>query len=278
MSRSKTSIIRNAHFPFLELKDGRIHEAAKGNYSTRAHSHEEISIGFLELGSSRIRCRSLDLDMDVNQAILIPPRTVHLCEPHDESRFSFKMLGIDSDWFSTAFDTDPLTLLPQVVVLGQEALACKTSFFNMIPQFEDALQAETESILFLEYLLFNVFGGSSSSGADILPIGDAAAENDIEMMRVKVFVDENFTESIRLETLAGLCRISQYSVLRRFKQAFKLTPHAYILNQRINLAKQMLLSGEAVARVAVDCGFFDQSHFIKTFRQFVGVAPQAYKG
>ncbi|MBU3953186.1 MAG: helix-turn-helix transcriptional regulator [Proteobacteria bacterium] len=56
-----------------------------------------------------------------------------------------------------------------------------------------------------------------------------------------------------------------------------MSPHAYLINQRINHAKQLLLEGRTVADSAAACGFFDQSHFVKTFRQYMGIAPINYK-
>ena len=83
------TIIRNRHLPFIEFKEG-----VRSIYAVRKHSHEELSFGFVEKGSSNISCKTLQFELDVNQAILLPADTVHLCQPDDMDKFIFKMLYI----------------------------------------------------------------------------------------------------------------------------------------------------------------------------------------
>ena len=56
-----------------------------------------------------------------------------------------------------------------------------------------------------------------------------------------------------------------------------MTPHQYILSQRLNHAKELLLQGENIAEVALHCGFSDQSHLYKYFKEVFGISPKAYQ-
>ncbi|WP_084681221.1 AraC family ligand binding domain-containing protein [Desulfospira joergensenii] len=94
----KTRIIRNRHLPFMEIKTG-----AETAYSVKKHSHEELSLGFVEKGSSTILCRSLELKLQIDDVVLIPPRTVHLCQPSDPDLFRFTMVFLDPHWLQKSF-------------------------------------------------------------------------------------------------------------------------------------------------------------------------------
>jgi AraC-like DNA-binding protein len=52
-----------------------------------------------------------------------------------------------------------------------------------------------------------------------------------------------------------------------------MTPHHYILTQRVNLAKNEILQGKSLSVAALDAGFSDQSHFARNFKKIYGYAP-----
>ncbi|KAB8321278.1 helix-turn-helix transcriptional regulator [Tolypothrix campylonemoides VB511288] len=57
-----------------------------------------------------------------------------------------------------------------------------------------------------------------------------------------------------------------------------VTPYQYVLQQRIERAKVLLRHRErAISDIALECGFANQSHFTKHFRQFTGMTPKAYR-
>ena len=65
--------------------------------------------------------------------------------------------------------------------------------------------------------------------------------------------------------------------MRAFKAAYGLTPHAYLLNLRVDRARARLRRGQSLAEVALDCGFCDQSHLPRAFSRLVGLTPAAYQ-
>ena len=259
-----TAIKRNSCLPFIEIKEGQ-----GTRFSIRKHSHEELSIGFVENGSSRITCESLKFELNVNHAILLPPGAIHLCTPEDENSFKFLMVYINLEWFFSVFGFHAALLTPESMALDKDQVMGKTHFFEQFMALDDPLTAESEASLFIGRLIFDVFKMSAPE--------PAPDKEHTEINIVKDFLDRHYGEPIQLDQLALLYGKSKFSLLREFKKSFQMTPHAYLLNKRINEAKQMLLKDKSIARTAVDCGFFDQSHFIKTFRQYVGMNPADYK-
>jgi AraC-like DNA-binding protein len=65
--------------------------------------------------------------------------------------------------------------------------------------------------------------------------------------------------------------------LRVFKKEYSLPIHAYILNQKVHKAKELLSQNIPIVDVAIESGFFDQSHLTKSFKQVFQVTPKQYQ-
>lgn len=82
-----------------------------------------------------------------------------------------------------------------------------------------------------------------------------------------------YKEQVSLEDLAQLAHRSQSQVLRAFKKYVGISPHAFVINLRINQAKKLLLAGMPIAQIAYELGFADQSHLHRYFKRYYYVAP-----
>ena len=81
-------------------------------------------------------------------------------------------------------------------------------------------------------------------------------------------------------TLAGLAAeigASRYQLLRAFARELGLTPHAYIVQQRLALARRLISAGTALVDAASAAGFSDQSHLTRMFARQFGVTPARYR-
>jgi len=80
-----------------------------------------------------------------------------------------------------------------------------------------------------------------------------------------------------LAELAALSGVSRFQFLRGFARETGITPHAYLLQRRVRLARQLLIAGRALAEAALEAGFADQSHMTRAFRRQFGVTPARYR-
>lgn len=93
---------------------------------------------------------------------------------------------------------------------------------------------------------------------------------------VKHYICTNLEKRIELDYLALMMNMDKYKFIRSFKKNVGLTPFGYIIMNRIELAKGMIKIGRPLSQVAVDSGFYDQSHFSNYFKRFVGQTPREY--
>lgn len=96
--------------------------------------------------------------------------------------------------------------------------------------------------------------------------------------RSLTYIEANLASKIKLDDLANLVGLSRSHFSRAFKHSLGLAPIEYISVRRVERAKEMLSSTrERLAEVALACGFADQAHFNKRFRDLVGVSPGRWR-
>jgi AraC-like DNA-binding protein len=97
-----------------------------------------------------------------------------------------------------------------------------------------------------------------------------------ELAIAKARIDDDPAATITLAELAREAAMSRFQVVRGFAKFIGLTPHAYIVQRRLDSARAMIAAGATLAIAAAGCGFADQSHFNRTFIGRYGVTPGTY--
>lgn len=99
-----------------------------------------------------------------------------------------------------------------------------------------------------------------------------------EMQAVLEFVRDHYADPIGVAELAALVHLSVSQFERRFRSVFQITPLKHIMNVRIRAASVLLATTHnTIASVALDCGFYDHSHFTRNFRGLMGMSPKEYR-
>lgn len=90
-------------------------------------------------------------------------------------------------------------------------------------------------------------------------------------------MQDNLQSQTSLTQVSEQANLSKYHFLRMFRQHFGITPHQYILNCRINRAREDLERGAALDDVVFKYGFSDLSHFNRRFKPVFGMTPRQYQ-
>ena len=89
-------------------------------------------------------------------------------------------------------------------------------------------------------------------------------------------IESDLSEDLSLKIIANAAGLSEYHFLRMFKQSTGLTPHQYVINQRIERGKELLKKTDmSVTEIAYLLGFSTPAHFTHHFRRKTGVTPSS---
>jgi AraC family transcriptional regulator len=100
----------------------------------------------------------------------------------------------------------------------------------------------------------------------------------LQLNRVFEYIEEHLAESIGLSDLADTAGLSIYHFARQFRQSTAVAPHRYVLQRKIDRAKEALRDPrKSILEASALVGFEDQSHFTKTFRRLVGITPTEFR-
>ena len=104
------------------------------------------------------------------------------------------------------------------------------------------------------------------------------AEGYGRLARALSFVADHYAEPIDVGDVADHLSLSVSQLQREFARCFQITPKAYIREVRIGVARRRLETGDrAVSEIALECGFYDQSHFTHHFKRVTGMTPLEYR-
>jgi len=96
--------------------------------------------------------------------------------------------------------------------------------------------------------------------------------------KVRDYIDSHITGPIRVADLCALIQRSAAYFSRSFKCTFGESPHSFVVRRRVELAAQYMLTTDAsLSDIALRCGFADQAHLSKHFRQTAGQTPAAWR-
>ena len=105
-----------------------------------------------------------------------------------------------------------------------------------------------------------------------------ALRDEQRMKAMLRFIQENYSEELTTEKIAGSANLSDSECLRCFRAMVGTTPIQYVKQLRVQKAAELLASTDRkIADIGALCGFQEMSYFAKTFRTLKGRTPSAYR-
>ncbi|AZO38293.1 helix-turn-helix domain-containing protein [Mesorhizobium sp. M2A.F.Ca.ET.037.01.1.1] len=147
----------------------------------------------------------------------------------------------------------------------------------LVPAFE---RPDTMARLFADQLatalMTHLTAFYSEQPAALRPVRGGLARR--HERRAKEMLLANMDGQVGLEELARVCGLSRSHFARAFKATVGLSPFQWLVAQRVEQAKSMLLNSDLpVGEIGHACGFSDQSHFTRIFVKYTGIAPAAWR-
>ncbi|HBT69535.1 MAG TPA: AraC family transcriptional regulator [Agrobacterium sp.] len=235
------------------------------------HMHDQFGIGLVERGAQKSLSGRGMVEAKAGHVITVNPGEVHDGIPLGAGGRAWRMLYLDIDIvrdtiadvrekdrgsfeFSHPVDIRPLT----------DRFRALFSAVTATDRRGDTLRSDETLLMLLVGTMETVATPPETAAPDSL-------------RRAKSRIDDDPARPLRLIDLAQEAGMSQFRFLRSFSKATGLTPHSYLLQRRLHLARDALAKGAPPADVAFSTGFSDQSHLNRLFVRQFGVTPAAYR-
>ncbi|WP_433735699.1 helix-turn-helix domain-containing protein [Pseudomonas putida] len=261
---------RDDALPFIEARaiaDGR-------EVCYTRHSHAHFSIGAITAGRSTYVHEQSQFEVSTGTVVLMNPGDVHACNPIDDQPWSYLMLYVDTPWLSdlqhqlglsneSAFRRFTVTHTADVELFhGLKAL-----YDVLVDREQDVLRKHSAAVEFFTDVQLR-----------LNPVDQPLREPNFKLERAAEFIRDHCTQLLKLEDICEAAQLSPSYLIRAFKQRYGMTPHAFVVNQRIQFARDQLRNGKLIADVALEAGFSDQAHFQRAFKQHLAATPGQYRG
>jgi AraC-like DNA-binding protein len=246
-------------------------EAATSHTFSR-HWHEQYGIGVIHQGAHRSASGRGMVEAVAGDAITVNPGEVHDGAPIGGAGRSWRMLYFDPPIVHEAISDireggSRSQEFPQPVIINPiVATAFHRLFSAMTKTGRSSIKMRSEELFLI--LLTGVFSEPDKA--------TVPRSTPIAISRAKSRIDDRPDAPMTLADLALETGLSRFQVLRGFAHATGLTPHAYLLQRRIDLARRLIACGTSLAEAAAASGFADQSHMTRVFVRKYGVSPGAY--
>lgn len=110
------------------------------------------------------------------------------------------------------------------------------------------------------------------------PENAAKSRKRLELVNIKTYLDEHYTEKIVLDKLANKFFVNKYYLTKIFKETYGMTINNYILSNRITKAKQLLrFTDMTIDEISMNVGMGNANYFSRSFHKIEGISPSEYR-
>jgi AraC-like DNA-binding protein len=239
---------------------------AETRHSFPRHMHEQFGIGLIYSGAQKSLSGRGIVEAGPGNTITVNPGEVHDGMPIGNHGRAWRMLYFEPHLIYEAIE-DMSEGRTSDFEFSQPVID-RDDIARRFERLYSALTTKSESIACEEALLMLV--GSLRPNRKDSPSPPSA------VIRAQGLIDSDPARALTLGDLAREADLSRFQLLRSFVRANGLTPHAYILQRRINMARRLIVRRLPLAQAALEAGFADQSHMTRLFRRTFGMSPGAY--
>ncbi|WP_417826948.1 AraC family ligand binding domain-containing protein [Thalassospira povalilytica] len=252
-------------------------EADYKNFTFPKHSHDYYAFGTILNGAEQFMTRGTNYVASRGQLLMMNPMQVHDGGPASDDGYQYQIMFIAPEIFGDLVrELSPtntgLPFFGNCVVDDRELHLQLQQLHRM---FRPDLSATTSLLERDSQLLYSV-ARLALRHADAPPFVYRPGSEDKRVQTVIDYMAAHLDENIALEDLATITGLSRFHLLRVFREATGLPPHAYFNHMRLRRAKRMLFDGATIADAAAATGFADQSHLNRHFKTMWGVSPGAF--
>lgn len=230
------------------------------------HTHDQFGIGVIHQGAQKSASGRGPVEAGPGDAITVNPGEVHDGIPIGDLGRSWRMLYFDPEVIAGAVadmsegGTRVFEFHDPVIRDARIADRFRALYAAMTEGEAGTLEREE-----MIYILLAALRPRRAGKA----VPDAIA-------KARAMIEADPSLPVTLDGLARECGLGKFQLLRGFCKATGLTPHAFLIQRRVALARRLIAGRLPLAEAAIEAGFADQSHMTRLFVRTFGVTPRLY--
>lgn len=245
--------------------------------NSRIHFHPFTELYFIVKGEGKFSIEDKIINVAKDDFLIINSNIGHSIYPvNDEKDLEYISLGIDSI---------------SIVNIDESGHAHDSSkyFHTHLGNHSEILLNYFEEVLkeFNSEVLFSRSMANAKASIIIIDIlrqyhsklqlsHDKKVNKQIDY--IKNYIDSNYAEDIKLESLSSMAFMNKFHLISEFKQSYRVTPIEYLILKRIEITKNLLIStNHSMEEISSIVGFNSQSYFNQVFKKKVGITPSKFR-
>ncbi|MFT5836336.1 MAG: AraC-like DNA-binding protein [Sulfurimonas sp.] len=234
------------------------------------HYHDTYTVGITYHGMLKVYDSSNIFNIYKSSVRINNPAEVHSGSAQEWSHANFyPTVEMLSDLYEQIFHERKIPYFNKHIVDDKVLFLKLHNFFAAYFKNEDKIIIESRLIDALSSLIINQ--------TDYAKNYKEVFEDKKITKNTYEFINDSIDTNFTLESLASNVNLSKFHFLRMFKKEFGLTPHAFIVNERLNRANSLIQNGLSISEASIQVGFNDQSHFSRNFKKYFGYSPSYLK-
>jgi AraC family transcriptional regulator len=226
------------------------------------HYHENPFFSFLLSGGSVENRKNECIECIAGQIYFYNWQEPHKNTNYQENTQNFN-IELDVHWLKTLGITE-------TAIAGSFLIQNPDIKFTIVKLFKEFLRPDDlskASVHLLTLELLHQLGNTS-----------VARHKPVWVNQLKEILHDNWSENLGLQQLASLLNIHPVTISKYFSRYFDCTLGEYVRKIRVEKALELVRSTScSLSTIAYECGFADQSHFIRTFKNQTGFRPNEFR-
>ena len=254
---------RKSQFPIIIENIGVTYPNPK--YRISRTNNDMFIFEYILSGSGYVEVNGETFKVSANDVYIIEPGQDHTY--YSDSKNPFKKIWINfySDIFTEIFKSFGLT--NKIVFKNTETLELFEEIQNLkkISNFSDDIRYEIAPII------FKILCKLAMNSNKLVTISKTAK-------LTKRYIDESLYSNLTIEDIAKQINLSKAHIIRDFSKNYGISPYNYLINQKIAVAKKMLLLHNMnISEISSQLGFDNPNYFSKLFKKKTGISPLQYR-
>ena len=247
--------------------------------------HSEVVLAVVREGSMEIETATNMYNLNKGDIYFIAPNQKYKLDNYKGARVDVILLNL----------TNPISVtqeyIPQGIIRGLTTGNC-THFAKITPDksfyqqalncFNTIMDAETDKRSFFQLLvhgkMYEIFYVLFAEGLIKIYDVETQGKKYRALLKITEYINENFCESISLDTIAQITGLSRYYVSHLFKELMNTTFVNYVNELRLTRAAMLLTTTDSpIIEIAGLSGFNNISNFNRAFKMYYDMTPSRYR-